>query len=54
LASASADPDGVRTADWLIVPVVAIVAVGGTFPGNPDATTRFPREMTIDDVRVSP
>jgi beta-glucanase (GH16 family) len=30
------------------------VAVGGTFPGNPDATTQFPQEMVVDYVRVSP
>ena len=29
------------------------VAVGGNFPGNPDATTVFPQEMIVDYVRVS-
>jgi beta-glucanase (GH16 family) len=29
------------------------VAVGGTFPGDPDATTTFPQEMIVDYVRVS-
>jgi beta-glucanase (GH16 family) len=29
------------------------VAVGGTFPGNPDATTTYPQEMVVDYVRVS-
>jgi beta-glucanase (GH16 family) len=29
------------------------VAVGGNFPGNPDATTQFPQEMIVDYVRVS-
>jgi len=29
------------------------VAVGGTFPGNPDATTKYPQEMIVDYVRVS-
>jgi len=29
------------------------VAVGGTFPGNPDATTQFPQEMIVDYVRVT-
>jgi beta-glucanase (GH16 family) len=29
------------------------VAVGGTFPGNPDASTQFPQEMIVDYVRVS-
>jgi beta-glucanase (GH16 family) len=28
------------------------VAVGGDWPGNPDATTRFPEEMVVDYVRV--
>jgi beta-glucanase (GH16 family) len=28
------------------------VAVGGTWPGNPDATTTFPQEMQVDWVRV--
>ena len=30
------------------------VAVGGTFPGNPDETTTFPQEMVVDYVRVTP
>jgi beta-glucanase (GH16 family) len=29
------------------------VAVGGTFPGNPDATTTYPQEMVVDYVRIS-
>jgi beta-glucanase (GH16 family) len=29
------------------------VAVGGSWPGNPDALTVFPQEMVIDWVRVS-
>ena len=29
------------------------VAVGGNFPGAPDASTQFPQEMTVDYVRVS-
>jgi beta-glucanase (GH16 family) len=29
------------------------VAVGGGWPGNPDATTRFPQELIVDWVRVS-
>jgi len=29
------------------------VAVGGTWPGNPDATTAFPQQMLVDWVRVS-
>ena len=28
------------------------VAVGGNWPGNPDATTTFPQEMAVDWVRV--
>lgn len=28
------------------------IAVGGTWPGNPDATTTFPQRMTIDYIRV--
>jgi beta-glucanase (GH16 family) len=28
------------------------VAVGGTWPGNPDATTTFPQTMQVDYVRV--
>ena len=30
------------------------VAVGGTFPGSPDATTQFPQEMVVDYVRYRP
>ena len=29
------------------------VAVGGNFPGPPNATTQFPQEMVVDYVRVS-
>ena len=28
------------------------VAVGGDFPGNPDATTTFPQTMLIDYIRL--
>ena len=28
------------------------VAVGGTWPGNPDATTVFPQKMLIDYIHV--
>jgi beta-glucanase (GH16 family) len=28
------------------------LAVGGYWPGNPDATTQFPQNMLIDYVRV--
>ncbi len=33
--------------------VILNVAVGGGWPGSPDATTRFPQQMTVDWVRVS-
>jgi beta-glucanase (GH16 family) len=29
------------------------VAVGGSWPGAPDATTQFPQQMIVDYVRVS-
>jgi hypothetical protein len=32
--------------------LVAAVAVGGQWPGNPDATTVFPQFMRVDYVRV--
>ena len=32
--------------------VILNVAVGGSFPGNPDNTTTFPQTMTVDFVRV--
>ena len=32
--------------------VILNVAVGGGFPGNPDATTVFPQQMLVDYVRV--
>ena len=32
--------------------VLLNVAVGGRWPGNPDATTKFPQEMLVDYVRV--
>ena len=28
------------------------VAVGGNWPGSPDANTQFPQKMTVDYVRV--
>jgi beta-glucanase (GH16 family) len=28
------------------------LAIGGNWPGNPDVTTQFPREMVVDYVRV--
>lgn len=32
--------------------VILNVAVGGNWPGSPDASTRFPQQMTIDWLRV--
>jgi beta-glucanase (GH16 family) len=32
--------------------VILNVAVGGSWPGNPDATTTFPQRMLVDHVRV--
>jgi beta-glucanase (GH16 family) len=32
--------------------IILNLAVGGNWPGNPDATTKFPREMLVDYVRV--
>jgi beta-glucanase (GH16 family) len=32
--------------------IIANLAVGGDWPGNPDATTRFPGSMDIDYIRV--
>jgi beta-glucanase (GH16 family) len=32
--------------------IILNVAVGGSFPGSPDATTTFPQTMTVDYVRV--
>jgi beta-glucanase (GH16 family) len=32
--------------------IILNVAVGGDFPGNPDATTVFPQQMKVDYVRV--
>ena len=42
-------------ADWVYSHpffLVLNVAVGGTWPGYPDATTRFPQQMVVDYVRV--
>jgi hypothetical protein len=33
-------------------PVIALVAVGGGWPNDPDATTTFPQQMVVDYVRV--
>lgn len=32
--------------------IILNVAVGGTWPGDPDSTTRFPQRMEVDYVRV--
>jgi beta-glucanase (GH16 family) len=32
--------------------IVVNVAVGGSWPGNPDASTQFPQQMLLDYVRV--
>ena len=32
--------------------VILNLAVGGTFPGDPDGTTTFPQKLTVDYVRV--
>lgn len=32
--------------------IILNFAVGGNWPGNPDATTKFPKEMLVDYVRV--
>jgi len=32
--------------------IILNVAVGGAWPGNPDATTVFPQRMYVDYVRV--
>ncbi len=32
--------------------IILNVAVGGTWPGSPDATTQFPQQMLVDYVRV--
>jgi len=32
--------------------IILNLAVGGRWPGNPDATTKFPQEMLVDYVRV--
>lgn len=33
--------------------IILNVAVGGVWPGSPDATTQFPQQMLVDYVRVS-
>jgi uncharacterized protein (TIGR03437 family) len=44
-----------KTAQWIFDSpffLLLNVAVGGDFPGLPDATTRFPQDLLIDYVRV--
>ena len=41
--------------EWLFAQdyyLILNVAVGGNWPGSPDATTQFPQEMVVDYVRV--
>nr|WP_197071492.1 glycoside hydrolase family 16 protein [Massilia sp. JS1662] len=50
----TARPDTV-TGDWVFEHpffVILNLAVGGAWPGNPDATTAFPQQMLVDYVRV--
>lgn len=51
--------DGVKTATMPTPPdmhqpmyMIANLAVGGSWPGNPDAATRFPATMQIDYIRA--
>jgi beta-glucanase (GH16 family) len=56
-AYATVTPASLRGASWVFDSqffLLLNVAVGGTFPGNPDATSQFPQEMIVDYVRVSP
>lgn len=50
----TARPDTV-SGDWVFEHpffVILNLAVGGGWPGNPDATTTFPQQMLVDYVRV--
>jgi beta-glucanase (GH16 family) len=50
----TARPDTVM-GDWVFEHpffVILNLAVGGGWPGNPDATTAFPQQMLVDYVRV--
>jgi beta-glucanase (GH16 family) len=50
----TARPDTVK-GDWVFEHpffVILNLAVGGAWPGNPDATTAFPQQMLVDYVRV--
>jgi beta-glucanase (GH16 family) len=54
---ATVTPASLHGASWVFDSqffLLLNVAVGGTFPGNPDATSQFPQEMIVDYVRVSP
>ncbi|MBN1890325.1 MAG: family 16 glycosylhydrolase, partial [Thermoflexales bacterium] len=45
-----------RISDWVFdhpFYIIMNVAVGGTWPGSPDASTTFPQTMMVDYVRVS-
>ena len=53
---ATVTPASLHGAPWVFDHqffLVLNVAVGGTFPGPPDATTQFPQELIVDYVRVS-
>jgi beta-glucanase (GH16 family) len=53
---ATVTPAALHGAPWVFDRqffLILNVAVGGTFPGAPDATTQFPQEMVVDYVRVS-
>jgi beta-glucanase (GH16 family) len=55
-AYATVTPAALRGSTWVFDRqffLILNVAVGGTFPGNPDATTVFPQELIVDYVRVS-
>ena len=47
-------PDNLRGRPWVFghdFYLLINVAVGGTFPGNPDTSLTFPRTMLIDYIR---
>ena len=44
--------DGVWTANQSNLYITLTLAVGGSWPGSPDASTPFPSEMQIDYIRV--
>ena len=49
---ADTPPDGRWVVDRSPQVLVLNLAVGGDYPGPPDAETPFPAEMTVDYVRV--